>query len=450
MPIVILFQKPKKGERMSINWFEEENASQGELIAPPPLDAPPAAKAPVKGRRGRSKTKIETPSLSAPPIPPPAIPAQEETKEVSAPEIPPNLYPTPNVPPPPLEIPPLEAEAPPLPPAAKKGPNDDIPDFAPPPSMLKEKKEERRFDGDVEELYGIPKLEGGMSSAPMGAPVVHPSTTTIPAYFPPAEEIPAHQDPDTTLLNLSKKTNIEVYKYPEKLLLEVPLDISVVKPRFIEAIRKVELMCKMVDEAAIKTEDDAKKLTGLLADIKRLEELIDDARLKLTKPYRESASSVNGFANEFTEKLEVYFKRGKSKVQIWTQLKQAEDIKRRLKEKKAADEINEGFRIEANEETKRNREEAVKQGLDPSLVPAVPAPQLPVPVPEKASGKIRTEGATAYVKEEIVCEVVIAADVPREYCVPSQKLLDQAVSSGVRAIGGCNIYPKAGIGIRKK
>ena len=428
---------------MSIDWSGGEEEKSGEMVIPP-LGGPDAAGPPAtaerkkRGRPAVSKGKAakDDPGVTVPSLAP-TIPEENRSTENPSPDQG-------------LEIPSLPgADIPPPAPAVNK---ERGARFAPPPS-----KEA------VEDLYGIPKAGEG-SFQPTLSVDLHPTPgeSQADAQSEAGERMAAlwkaseaglaeRLSPggvDDELIKISKETKVEVYKYPERLLLEVPLDPSIIKPRFSDAAEKVGQMCRMVDQANILAEEDAKKLTGLLSDMKRLSEMIDDARLKLTKPYRESAAKINDFASPFIEELGTYIKRGKSKLLTWTGLKRAQDQRRLREQKKIIGQVQEKLREQAEEETRSNREEAVRQGLDPSIVPPTPTPMLPMPVLEKESGKVRAEGGTAYETSEMVCDVLVAGDVPREFCVPSQKLLDQAVESGIRAISGCHIYPKKDIALR--
>jgi hypothetical protein len=256
-------------------------------------------------------------------------------------------------------------------------------------------------------------------------------------------------DPNDELLKISKETGVEVYKYPEKLLLQVPLSIDIIRAKFLPAVQKVSQMAEMVEISKIVNDDDAKKLTALIGAMKRISELIDETRLKMTEPYRETTKVINTFAGEFIDILSASIRKAKNKILLWQEEVAAKEFKRKEAEKKIADELQERLRRQAEEEDKQNREDAVAKGIDPAMIPAVPVPVVPQPITEKTSKKIRSEtGTTAYGKTKGVGEIYDPSAVEREYCVPSQKLIDGAIEAGIRAIRGVNIYEKKDLSVR--
>jgi len=98
----------------------------------------------------------------------------------------------------------------------------------------------------------------------------------------------------------------------------------------------------------------------------------------------------------------------------------------------------------AQEETARLQavldKEAKKKGIE--------APQVVVPVVPPTPTTTRTEDGTASVIKKWKGHIVNPDLVPREYCEPSQKLVDQAVRAGVREIPGCEVKEEAEIRVR--
>lgn len=81
---------------------------------------------------------------------------------------------------------------------------------------------------------------------------------------------------------------------------------------------------------------------------------------------------------------------------------------------------------------KKINAEAEKAGVE---APTVPAPVIP-----KQETVVRTEtGTSSYQVKSWKCRIVDASLVPRQYCEPSTKLLNDAVKLGVREIPGCVI-----------
>jgi len=315
-------------------------------------------------------------------------------------------------------------------------------------------------------LFSEPaKIAGAIPTAPFLTPAPPAEATSEGSTFnpppPPPQEVggkgetappgPEEKflDPDDELLKICKATGVETYKYPEKLLLRVPLDIDIIKARFLPAVQKVKQMAEMTEIAKIVNDDDAKNLTALTGAMKRLHELLGDTRLEMTEPYRETTRVINTFVGEFTDVLTVSIRKAKNKILLWQEEVAAKEFKRKAAEKRIVDELQDRLRQQAEEENKQNREDAVAKGIDPAMIPPVPIPIVPQAITEKTSKKIRTEsGTTAYGKEKWVGEIYDPTSVEREYCVPSQKLVDDAVEAGVRAMRGVNIYKKKDLSVR--
>jgi hypothetical protein len=87
---------------------------------------------------------------------------------------------------------------------------------------------------------------------------------------------------------------------------------------------------------------------------------------------------------------------------------------------------------EAEKLQKKLDKQAEKAGVS-ALVVATPV------IPETKTTIKSETGSTSYEVKRWVCTVTDAALVPRQYCEPVKKLLDDAVKLGVREIRGCAI-----------
>ena len=71
----------------------------------------------------------------------------------------------------------------------------------------------------------------------------------------------------------------------------------------------------------------------------------------------------------------------------------------------------------------------------------IEAPQVAAPVMPEPEKVARSEtGSAAYSRKDWTFEVQDAAQVPREYCEVSAKLIRNAVKAGIREIPGVRIY----------
>lgn len=132
-------------------------------------------------------------------------------------------------------------------------------------------------------------------------------------------------------------------------------------------------------------------------------------------------------------------------------LAEEEAAKRKAEHEKAEKERIEREKKEREEALERQKkldEEAKAAGVDtvevdiPEVNEEIQEPDpttFQAPVTDEPSKQIKTEGGSAKVEPVWVCKIINSDEVPREYCTPDQKKLDQAVKSGIRNIVGCEI-----------
>ena len=66
-------------------------------------------------------------------------------------------------------------------------------------------------------------------------------------------------------------------------------------------------------------------------------------------------------------------------------------------------------------------------------------PRAEIVIPKEKTTIKSESGTTSYEVKRWVCTVLDPAAVPKEYCEPVKKLLDDAVKMGAREIPGCKI-----------
>jgi len=157
---------------------------------------------------------------------------------------------------------------------------------------------------------------------------------------------------------------------------------------------------------------------------KNLIKAIDGRKAEITAPYREFNNQVNNAAKFFTEPLKRIadsFSRKSGDYQY--QL----DLARRRQEK-AIEEANRKLQADLDKQAK-------KDGVDaPTVTPVKPA---------KPENVIHTEGGhSQHLRKQWVGEIEDPEKVPREYCSPDQRLINNAVKMGVREIPGVKIFEK--------
>lgn len=157
---------------------------------------------------------------------------------------------------------------------------------------------------------------------------------------------------------------------------------------------------------------------------KALLKAIDGRKAEITSPYREFINKVNNAAKFFTDPLKSIaqeFSRKGGDYQYQLELA-------RKKQQKAIEEANAKLQKDLDAQAK-------KDGVEAPTVTPVKAPK-PETVMHTAGGH------SQHLRKQWVGEIEDGEKVPREYCVPDQKLINQAVRMGVREIPGVKIFEK--------
>lgn len=200
-----------------------------------------------------------------------------------------------------------------------------------------------------------------------------------------------------------------------------PYDLDTAKKRFVSYRQEAEKIVTAAKAHQVTDQASNTRAVEIGTIAKRLSKLIDTRRKEVLADAKEFTDSVNAFCKLFTEPLAQIEALMKGKMK---QYAAKVELLRRDAEKKAA------------EENKRLQESLNKEAAEKG----VEAPQLPGPVLPPPPTTVRTEsGGSSYTVMVWKCTIKDPADVPREYCVPSQELLNQAVKMGARDIGGCVI-----------
>jgi len=271
-------------------------------------------------------------------------------------------------------------------------------------------------------------------------------------------------DPETRReMGMDDEVVDAVYAAPE-------LSLEAVKPRFRDLIVGVDAMVARAGAMVVADASGNEAATALIADAKRLSKMIDARRDEIIKPYSGFVSSVRNFCSAFTGKMAFIDENLKEKINVY---KSKVELERRKKEeaaRKAKEELQARLNAEAAEANRKAEEEArqkaiaeaqavgagaveiaekVEAAVADAKAHAIEAPTVADPVIPKADGPVRAEnGGTSYSVTTWVCTIVDPSLVPREFCVPVQKLLNDAVKQGAREIPGCEIKETTSIRVR--
>lgn len=297
-------------------------------------------------------------------------------------------------------------------------------------------------------------------------------------------------------LDLTKVFNAEYEEAQEGELLPAtrPMTLESVRPQLLMVVREVDRM--VADAHAIEVVDpDAEKFAvSLGGQAKGIAKIIKAKEEELTRDAREYVRAVGGFCDMFLDKLvantkktnqdsiELVLKKKVGDYQSVLELRrreqeaaarkaqqelqarldrEAEEANRKIREEamrkaeeemriRRAREAEERARIEEKESkakaearAKREAEEmeaAKRKAEEEAKSREVIAPIVPDIAIPKSESVVRTEsGAASFQAKRWVCEIVDESLIPRSYCSPDQKKLNEAVKAGIRNIEGCSI-----------
>lgn len=200
-------------------------------------------------------------------------------------------------------------------------------------------------------------------------------------------------------------------------IIPIQKELDLYKPKLAE-------LEKQARELIVKDQDTFQMAIDGAGTAKDCIKAIDGRKGEWTGKFREFINKVNNATNFFTDPLKRVaqeFSRKSGDYQY------QQDLAEKKKEK-LIKEANEKLQEDLNKQAKKDGVEA------PVVVPVV------VPKPKTV---IHTAGGhSQHLRKVWVGEIVEHAGVPREYCSPDQKLINQAVKMGVRDIPGVKIFEK--------
>ena len=189
------------------------------------------------------------------------------------------------------------------------------------------------------------------------------------------------------------------------------------RPKLAELEKQAKEL-KVIDEETFQMSIDG------AGTAKGLVKTLEGRKGEITSPYREFINKVNNIAKVFTEPL----KRVASEFSRKSGDYQYQQELARKKQEKAIEEERKKLQEKLDAQAKKDKVEA------PKVIEVV------LPKPQTV---IHTAGGhSQHLRKMWVGEIVHPEKVPHEYCVPDQKLINQAVKMGVREIPGVKIYEK--------
>ncbi len=270
--------------------------------------------------------------------------------------------------------------------------------------------------------------------------------------------------------------NFDKKKEPEKPLEEKKpevvdstpfdhFDVEAAKVNFVDFEDQLSKMNKKASELKISDDKQLEIAMQMLIQCRTIVRRAEDAKDALPA-FKVAKQFKNGVDKLIRERLKkpIGLLEGIIKPKVNSYEQAQAEIKRRIAQKKAdedaklAKEEADRLKKEAEEKHKKEVEEAaalqedLNKQADAAKVDRVTVPipekpeeeepiiEPPAPVVEKTD-KVKTDDGSAKVESTWICEIVEPGKVPRQYCMPDQKVLDRVVKDdGVREVAGCKIY----------
>lgn len=276
-------------------------------------------------------------------------------------------------------------------------------------------------------------------------------------------------------LNAALKGDDEEIVSPEVMKAVGPvLSLVAVKPKFELYAKQVDSMVVKAKQIDVADDETLKFAVALGGEAKKIAKLIEAKRKEVTAEASDFVDSVNGFCKIFVEKLVLNAKKTngdsieaqlKNKITAYQSRIEMERRKQEEAARKAAAELQRKLDEEAAEANRKAREEAAriaeeearakkaseeeieaakKKAEEEAKKNEIQAPTVTAPAFEKTNNVTHTEtGTSSYQVKTWKCYVERPELVPREYCVPDGRLLNQAVKQGIREIAGCKIVEES-------
>jgi hypothetical protein len=202
------------------------------------------------------------------------------------------------------------------------------------------------------------------------------------------------------------------------------LDLEGAKQAFEPYRRKITEMQAKADALTVNSNDSEQLAVESAAQAKRLLKALEDERKRLIKDPDQFVRGMNAFVRSFRQPLDSLVGTFRQKIGNFQYEK---ELERRKVAKKMEEE---SARMKAKLEA-----EAKEAGIEAP-------PIMPVPAPKPDSIARTESGATASIRTVWTGEIADPEAIPREYCSPDQRKINQAVKLGVRTIKGVHIYEK--------
>ena len=232
----------------------------------------------------------------------------------------------------------------------------------------------------------------------------------------------------------TKKSQTRTKREPTQsnaMVVRDSLDIKKAQEQFSYALEMINDMASQVNELIVKDEVSVKLAISFTGQVKTLYNRLEAERKEAVNPALKFQRGINGFVKNFTEKLIKIERTAKQKIGDYQYKLELDRLK---KAKEQAD---------AQEKLKKKIEEEAKQA-------GVEAPifELALPIKEEKTVARADDGTSAFIKKPWKGTIINPQLVPRKYCEPSQRLVNEAIKGGIREIPGVEIKQEVETSIR--
>jgi hypothetical protein len=248
------------------------------------------------------------------------------------------------------------------------------------------------------------------------------------------------------------------------------MSLEAVKPQLMEVVQAVDQMVRDAKEIKVDNQQAAQFAVALGGQAKQIAKVLKAKEVEVTQKANDYIKAVSGFCSMFydqlvantrksnTESIELILKKKIGDYQAFIEL---ERQKQEQAARKAQQELQARLDREAEEANRKAREEAAAKAKAEAEAKAlseaetkaamakaeaeakaheVVAPTVPDIVMPKTEAVTRSEtGAAAFTKKPWKGTVTNPDEVPRQFCSPDQKKINEAVKAGIREIPGVKI-----------
>ena len=256
-----------------------------------------------------------------------------------------------------------------------------------------------------------------------------------------------------------------------------PMSLEAVKPQLLEVVKEVDKMVADAKAITVDNEESASFAVALGGKAKEIAKILEAKEEEVTRKQQKFIDGVHGLCQMFITKM-VIIKRTvkgqqvisnpesieailKKKIGDYQAFIELERQKQEQAARKAQQELQARLDREAEEANRKAREEAVAKAKAEAEAKAaseaeakvlieraeaeakaheVVAPTVADVVMPKSEAVTRSDtGAAAFTKHPWRGVITNPDEVPRQYCSPDQKKINEAIKAGVREITGVKI-----------